>query len=186
MSATHLETAIDLACKDLAWVTEALANIGPGGTLSAESNSFFQMSGDLTVQLEHANGLLQVRESALRALREFPNLNFRATPGAFLYQNLDVSYKNGGHLLLQNYVITTWSVYDTLTKVAGILCCTERMYEELKMRAQTFEVLTGGDFAADHADGQDDDDKAFGKEAGLNLVQLPSQKIGRASCRERG
>jgi len=41
MSATNLATAIDLACKDLAWVTEALAKIGPGGTLSAGSNSFF-------------------------------------------------------------------------------------------------------------------------------------------------
>jgi hypothetical protein len=53
----------------------------------------------------------------------------------------------------------------------------ERMYEELRMRAQTFEVLTGGDFAADHADGQDDDDQAFGKEAGLTLVTLPSEMV---------
>jgi PAS domain S-box-containing protein len=28
------------------------------------------------------------------------------------------------------------------------------MYEELRARGQTFEVLTGGDFAANHADGQ--------------------------------
>lgn len=53
----------------------------------------------------------------------------------------------------------------------------ERMYEELKMRAQTFEVLTGGDFAADHADGQDDDPKAGGKELGVNLVPLPAQMV---------
>jgi hypothetical protein len=31
------------------------------------------------------------------------------------------------------------------------------MYEELRMRAQTSEIPTSGDFAADHADGQDDD-----------------------------
>jgi len=35
----------------------------------------------------------------------------------------------------------------------------ERMYEELRMRAQTFEILTGGDFAADHAEGQDDEQR---------------------------
>jgi hypothetical protein len=53
----------------------------------------------------------------------------------------------------------------------------ERIYEELRLRAQTFEVLTGGDFAADHAadhaDGQDDDPKAMGKELGVKLVPLP-------------
>jgi hypothetical protein len=53
----------------------------------------------------------------------------------------------------------------------------ERMYEELRMRAQTFEVLTGGDFAADRADGQDDDPEACGKELGLNLIQLPPQMV---------
>lgn len=31
----------------------------------------------------------------------------------------------------------------------------ERMYEELRLRSQTFEVLTGGEFAADHAVGDD-------------------------------
>lgn len=31
----------------------------------------------------------------------------------------------------------------------------ERMYEELRLRAQTFEVLTGGDFAADHTNEQE-------------------------------
>jgi hypothetical protein len=53
----------------------------------------------------------------------------------------------------------------------------ERMYEELRLRAQTFEVLTGGDFAADHADGQDDASGAEGKELGLSVVPLPAQMI---------
>lgn len=53
----------------------------------------------------------------------------------------------------------------------------ERMYEELRMRAQTFEILTGGDFAADHADGQDDDPSARGKELGVNLIPLPPQMV---------
>lgn len=53
----------------------------------------------------------------------------------------------------------------------------ERMYEELRLRAQTFEVLTGGDFAADHADGQDDVSKAQGKELGVSVLPLPPQMI---------
>ena len=53
----------------------------------------------------------------------------------------------------------------------------ERMYEELRLRAQTFEVLTGGDFAADHADGQDDDKKAQGEELGVSVLPLPPQML---------
>jgi hypothetical protein len=51
------------------------------------------------------------------------------------------------------------------------------MYEELRLRAQTFEVLTGGDFAADHADGLDDASGAEGKELELSVVPLPPQMI---------
>ncbi len=53
----------------------------------------------------------------------------------------------------------------------------ERMYEELRLRAQTFEVLTGGDFAADHADGQDDIAKPQGEELGVSVLPLPPQMI---------
>ena len=53
----------------------------------------------------------------------------------------------------------------------------ERMYEELRLRAQTFEVLTGGDFAADHADGQDDIAKPEGKELGVSVLALPPQML---------
>lgn len=51
------------------------------------------------------------------------------------------------------------------------------MYEELRLRAQTFEVLTGGDFAADHADGLDGTSGAEGKELGLSVLPLPPQMI---------
>lgn len=53
----------------------------------------------------------------------------------------------------------------------------ERMYEELRLRAQTFEVLTGGEFAADHADGQDDVPQAQGQELGVAVVPLPPAMI---------
>jgi len=51
------------------------------------------------------------------------------------------------------------------------------MYEELRLRAQTFEVLTGGDFAADHAGGMDDTVGAAGNELGLSVLPLPQQMI---------
>lgn len=51
------------------------------------------------------------------------------------------------------------------------------MYEELRLRAQTFEVLTGGDFAADHADGLDSEASAEGKELGLSVIPLPPDLI---------
>jgi hypothetical protein len=53
----------------------------------------------------------------------------------------------------------------------------ERMYEELRLRAQTFEVLTGGEFAADHADGQDDIPQPQGEELGAAILPLPPQMI---------
>ena len=53
----------------------------------------------------------------------------------------------------------------------------ERMYEELRLRAQTFEVLTGGDFSADHSDGQDDNPNPQGEELGVSVLPLPAQLI---------
>jgi hypothetical protein len=57
----------------------------------------------------------------------------------------------------------------------------ERMYEELRQRAQVFEVLTGGDLAGDGGDsnleGRDDGTQAEGKEQSLGLVQLPTEMV---------
>jgi hypothetical protein len=50
----------------------------------------------------------------------------------------------------------------------------ERMYEELRLRAQTFEVLTGGDFTADHTV-QEDASNPEGQELGLSVISLPEQ-----------
>ena len=49
----------------------------------------------------------------------------------------------------------------------------ERMYEELRVRTQTFEVLTGGDVSLDDASGEDDLPGAEGKEQNLHLHALP-------------
>jgi hypothetical protein len=53
----------------------------------------------------------------------------------------------------------------------------ERMYEELRIRAQTFEVLTGGDPTADNVEGGDEGEDAEGKEIGLELPVLPPEMI---------
>lgn len=53
----------------------------------------------------------------------------------------------------------------------------ERMYEELRLRAQIFEVLTGGDFAAENAEGLDDVKSAEGSEKVMKLSPLPSEMV---------
>lgn len=53
----------------------------------------------------------------------------------------------------------------------------ERMYEELRLRAQTFEVLTGGDIGLENAEGHDDSADAEGKEMGLKFAHLPARMM---------
>ena len=53
----------------------------------------------------------------------------------------------------------------------------ERMYEELRIRAQMFEVLTGGDLAADNLEGHDSQPEAEGTEAGLSYPVLPAEMV---------
>lgn len=53
----------------------------------------------------------------------------------------------------------------------------ERMYEELRLRAQTFEMLTGGDVSADNLEGADDQPDAEGRPQWLSLVALPEHMV---------
>lgn len=53
----------------------------------------------------------------------------------------------------------------------------ERMYEELRLRAQVFEVLTGGDVVGDDAGGDDAANGAEGTEEGLRFVTLPERLV---------
>lgn len=50
----------------------------------------------------------------------------------------------------------------------------ERMYEELRIRAQTFEVLTGGDVTSDDLEGRDDSE---GQEGELEWALLPPEMV---------
>ncbi|QDU41263.1 ATP-dependent helicase HepA [Maioricimonas rarisocia] len=53
----------------------------------------------------------------------------------------------------------------------------ERMYEELRLRAQVFEVLTGGDLTADAPEGNDDQPHAEGTSCGVHFVPLPDAMV---------
>lgn len=53
----------------------------------------------------------------------------------------------------------------------------ERMFEELRIRAQTFEVLTGGDLAKDNLEGIDDTADAEGSDRCLDYLALPRQMV---------
>ncbi|MCX5744172.1 MAG: DEAD/DEAH box helicase [Proteobacteria bacterium] len=60
----------------------------------------------------------------------------------------------------------------------------ERMYEELRLRAQTFEVLTGGDLSTDsNPDGHDDVDDAEGASADTPMVALPEAMLAELRVR---
>jgi hypothetical protein len=145
MSSSHLKTAIEQACSDLIWINEAVAKIGSAGTLSRESNEFFNMSPQLAVQLEHAKGLLPVRDAALTALLAFPKQLSIASPGLFLYNGLDVPFKLGRYLLFQNYAVTTWALYDSLAKVAGLLSCNDKLSKNPVKPIKLYEDFLQGD-----------------------------------------
>lgn len=53
----------------------------------------------------------------------------------------------------------------------------ERMYEELRLRSQTFEVLTGGAVSADNVEGSDEVARAEGTELGLRFTPLPPAMV---------
>lgn len=125
MSTIKLASAIDQACKDLTWIYEAVAKVGASGTLAAESYKFFDGSSDLATQLEHAKNMLPVRDVAFAAAKAFPTRTSATAPTKFLFNGVEVTFKQGRYLSVQNYVTTTWALYDALAKVAGILCCVD-------------------------------------------------------------
>lgn len=139
-----LDTAIRQASEDLRWIGDAIAKIGPSGTLSKDSNEFFKLSLQLVLQLEQARGLLPVRETALRALLAFPTQISKTSPNLFLYNGIDVTFKLGRYLLFQNYAVTTWALYDTLSKVSGVLCGYDELSKNTVKPAKLYEDFLQG------------------------------------------
>jgi len=139
-----IETAIDRASDDLRWISGAIASIGSAGTLSNESFDFFRMSSQLLPQLENAKSLLPVRDAALQALLAFPTQVSRTSPDLFLYNGIDVTFKIGRYLLFQNYAVTTWALYDTVSKVSGLLCGNDDLSKNFVKPAKLYEDFLQG------------------------------------------
>jgi hypothetical protein len=144
VSTNNLKTAIEQACSDLTWINESLAKIGSAGTLSNDSNAFFNLSSGLAVQLEQAKSLLLVRDTALKALRAFPGQPSTTSVGQFLYNGIDVQFKLGRFLFCQNYAATTWALYDTLSKISGVLCCNDDYSKNLTKPVKLYEDFVQG------------------------------------------
>ncbi len=88
--------------------------------------------------------------------------------GSKAFRERDAETKNGGHAqsFLEVGIPYLAGTYD------------ERIYEELRVRAQTFEVLTGGDHAPDHAEGQTESGKDDeGRENGWAFITLPASMM---------
>jgi hypothetical protein len=123
---SKLNDAIDEGCKNLRWIAEAVARTRPSGTLCEKSYNFFETSAPLADQLEDAKDLLLVRNVALSAARQFPRQISATNPDKFMYNGVEVTFRQGRFLGLQNYAATTWALYDAVAKVAGILCCVDQ------------------------------------------------------------
>ncbi len=99
-------------------------------------------------------GCLAQRERQLEA-RAASNGNGARVPRSLHYLDISVPYLAG--------------TYD------------ERMYEELRLRSQVFEVLTGGELAPDASNGKPDDDEPGAEDEGSvkaeGLVVLPEAMI---------
>jgi hypothetical protein len=139
MSTANLKSAIEKACNDLGWINEALARIGPAGTLSRESSDFFQMSPQFVTQLRSVEELLIIRDAALAALLAFPSRTSADSTGMFLYNGFRVTFKVGRYLSFQNYTVTTWAAYDSLAKIAGLLCCTDELSKNPQKPVKLYE-----------------------------------------------
>lgn len=144
MSTLKLQTALDQACNDLSWVQTAVAGVRLAGTLSEQSYAFFESSFRLAAELEHAKNMLPVRGIALQAAKAFPTQVSPRSPDKFLFNGADVTFKQGRYLLLQNYLATTWAIYDVLAKVAGVLCCTDGLSKNPSKPVKLYEDFLQG------------------------------------------
>jgi hypothetical protein len=122
---------ISAACVDLDAVTDALAPMEAQGSLPARSYEFFKQVRNHSIQLGEIRNLIEARETALAALKSFPGQKNPDNPATFLYNGIPVPFWQGRLLLLQSYMGTCWAAYDTISKVAGVLICTDKSAKNL-------------------------------------------------------
>jgi hypothetical protein len=117
---------ISAACADLDAVTEALAAVRAKGTLSADSYVFFDRLRSYSTQLAEVQSLIDARDAAFAALNSFPGQLNPENPARFLYNGVSVPFWQGRMLLLQSYMATCWAIYDSISKITGVLICTDK------------------------------------------------------------
>lgn len=120
-----LENAIDVACNDLNTVLVYVEQIGAASTLGLKSATYFRQSAEQVKSLRDAKVLISLRALILHAVRTFPERVSSNTPGKYLYNDVEVTFKQGRFLLFQSYLVNTWAIYDLVVKVAGMICCTD-------------------------------------------------------------
>ena len=57
---------------------------------------------------------------------------------------MEVTFKQGRYLAFQNYLATTWALYDALAKVAGILCCNDELSKNKQKPVKLVEDFLRG------------------------------------------
>src|SRR6266508_3559046 len=102
------------------------------------------MSAGLAAQLEDAKGLLPVREVALAVAKAYPAQVSSPHSDKFMYNGVEVTFKQGRYLVLQSYLATTWALYDALAKVAGVLCCVDERSKNTAKPVRLAEDLLRG------------------------------------------
>jgi hypothetical protein len=107
-----LEDAIVQARSDLKYIADAVASTTLRSTLGEDSKNFFGQSLSLSSQLQNSVELLNVRSVALGAVKNLASRKSADDAAKFLYHDVLVSWKLGRYLALQNYITTTWALYD--------------------------------------------------------------------------
>ena len=118
---SNIRADISAACADLDAVTEALAAVSSPGTLPTGSREFFDRLPSYSAQLTQVLNLIRARDAALEAVESFPKQIDPDNPLMFMYNGVSVPFWLGRLLVLQNYLATGWSIYDNLSKIAGVL-----------------------------------------------------------------
>jgi len=136
-----IRAAISTACADLDAITETLAIVRAKGTLSAESYDFFDRLRSYSIQLAEILNLVDARDAALAALTSFPGQINPDDPATFFFNGVPVPFWQGRLLLLQSYMAACWAVYDCISKIAGILICTDRSAKNLAKPVKLQEDL---------------------------------------------
>lgn len=138
---SDLRANIAAACADLDAVTGSLAAVRAKGTLSPNSYDFFDRVRSYSRQLAEIRNLVDARDAALAAVSSFPTKVNPEDPATFLYNGIAVPFWQGRLLLMQSYMGTCWSIYDNLSKVAGILICTDKAAKNLARPVKLQEHL---------------------------------------------